>query len=79
MSLQNEIEVDARGRTTLKKAGAEEGRYRVTRFEDGSLRLDPLVTHTRAEILALSSPTVLKKHEDARAGRTEFVESPELP
>lgn len=79
MSLQQEVEVDARGRTSLKKVGVAEGRYRVTPLEDGSLRLDPLVTHTRAELLALSSPAVLKKHEDARAGRTEFVEIDDLP
>lgn len=62
-----EIEVDDRGRASLKTAGFAPGRYRVTRLEN-TFELAPVRSYTDAELLALSSPDIQKLHSDYQAG-----------
>lgn len=73
-----EIDVDPRGRASLKSAGVAPGRYRITQIED-SFKLTPVTSYTQAELLALNDDVIQKAHRDARDGVTEFVTSDELP
>jgi hypothetical protein len=74
-----EAEVDARGRVSLGKAGAEPGRrYRVERNIDGVLLLIPVVSIPEREMIVWRNPaiaeSILRGLDEADAGQT--VERP---
>ncbi len=74
-----EAEVDARGRVSLGKAGAEPGRrYRVERNIDGVLLLIPVVSIPEREMIVWRNPAIaeaiLRGLDEAEAGQT--VERP---
>lgn len=74
-----EAEVDARGRVSLGKAGAEPGRrYRVERNIDGVLLLIPVVSIPEREMIVWRHPeiakSILRGLDEAEAGQT--VERP---
>lgn len=74
-----ETEVDARGRVSLGKAGAEPGRrYRVERNIDGVLLLIPVVSIPEREMIVWRHPeiaeSILRGLAEAEAGQT--VERP---
>jgi hypothetical protein len=76
-----EAEVDARGRVSLGKAGAEPGRrYRVERNIDGVLLLIPVVSIPEREMIVWRHPeiaeSILRGLDEANAGQT--VERPGL-
>ncbi len=73
-----EIEVDKRGRASLKAAGITQGRYRVTRM-DHHYVLEPVISYTEAELAALQDEKVRAAHQAAERGETEFSSSAELP
>jgi hypothetical protein len=70
-----EAEVDARGRVSLGKAGAEPGRrYRVERNIDGVLLLIPVVSIPEREMIVWRNPelaaSVREGIAQAEAGQT---------
>jgi hypothetical protein len=70
-----EAEVDARGRVSLGKAGAEPGRrYRVERNIDGVLLLIPVVSIPEREMVVWRHPELASSIRDgiaqAEAGQT---------
>jgi hypothetical protein len=74
-----ETEVDARGRVSLGKAGAEPGRrYRVERNIDGVLLLTPVVSIPEREMIVWRNTaiaeSILRGLDEAGAGLT--VERP---
>ena len=73
-----EIEVDARGRASLKSAGVAQGRYRVSAI-GSSIKLEPVLSYTRAEILALSDPEVRAAHDRFREDPESFTPADDLP
>ena len=73
-----EIDVDNRGRASLKSAGVKPGRYRVSRVAD-SFTFEPVESYTSAELLALSDPKVLAAHLVAREASERFTPADDLP
>lgn len=74
-----EIEVDDRGRVSLKKAGVAPGRYRVTVEYNGSVRMDPVSSYTQAEVSALTDSHVRDKFSALQAGQLQTVQSQNRP
>lgn len=75
----SEIDVDPRGRASMKSAGVQPGRYRVTVEESGSVTLDPVRSFTRAELLALNDEQVRAKFSALHRGELETVTSNKRP
>lgn len=74
-----EIDVDDRGRASLKSAGVAPGRYRVAPLTAGAFKLDRVTSYTEAELLALSDPAVIEAHSAARATPERFTPADDLP
>lgn len=75
-----EAEVDARGRVSLGRAGAEPGRrYRVERNVDGVLLLIPVVSIPEREMIVWRTPElaaeIRESLEAAERGETEDLGS----
>lgn len=73
-----EVEVDQRGRTSLKSAGIQPGRYRVT-TTGTTIQLEPVTSYTRAELLALQDPEVKAAHQNHAQHPERATEDPNLP
>ncbi|MFK4761704.1 hypothetical protein ACI3KS_12275 [Microbacterium sp. ZW T5_45] len=73
-----EIDVDDRGRASLKSAGVAPGRYRVSRTAD-VFKLEPVRSFTTAELLALSDPAVIAAHRAIRETPEQFTPADDLP
>lgn len=73
-----EIEVDDRGRASLRGAGIAPGRYRVTQVGD-AFKLERIKSYTDAELLALSDPEVLAAHQTIRSNPEQYTPADDLP
>lgn len=73
-----EIDVDERGRASLKSAGVAPGRYRVSRVAD-AFKLEPVTSFTNAELLALSDSEILAAHRAIRDTPERFTPASDLP
>lgn len=73
-----EIEIDERGRASLKGAGLRPGRYRVT-SAGGAATLERVVSYTETELLALRDGQVAAVHEAFANGSLETVTPDDLP
>ncbi|MDO9063203.1 MAG: hypothetical protein Q7U41_01415 [Microbacterium sp.] len=73
-----EIDVDERGRASLKSAGVAPGRYRVSRSGD-AFRFEAVKSYTAAELLALSDPTVIAAHQAVRDTPERYSPADDLP
>lgn len=73
-----EIDVDERGRASLKSAGVAPGRYRVSRVAN-AFKFEPVKSYTEGELLALSDPIVLAAHERIRENPDQFTPADDLP
>jgi hypothetical protein len=73
-----EIDVDDRGRASLKSAGVSPGRYRVSQIAD-AFKLEPVRSYTTAEILALNDPRILEAHKSIREQPERFSPADDLP
>jgi len=73
-----EIEIDERGRASLKGAGLQPGRYRVI-SAGGAATLERLVSYTETELLALRSERIAAVHEAIDNGTLETVIPDDLP
>jgi len=73
-----EIDVDERGRASLKSAGVAPGRYRVSRSAD-AFKLEPVKSYTAAELLALSDPAVIAADQAVRENPERYTPADDLP
>lgn len=73
-----EIDVDDRGRASLKSAGVAPGRYRVSRTA-AAIKLELVSSYTAAELLALSDPDLIEAHQIARQHPERFTPADDLP
>ncbi|MDD7963091.1 hypothetical protein [Microbacterium thalli] len=73
-----EIDVDERGRASLKSAGVAPGRYRVSRNAD-AFKFEPVKSYTTAELLALSDPVVIAAHKAVRETPELYTPADDLP
>lgn len=73
-----EVEVDSRGRVSLKSTGLAPGRYRVT-VAGNSATLDRVFSYTETELLALQSSKVAEARKDYRNGTLKTVTPKDLP
>jgi len=73
-----EIDVDDRGRASLKSAGVAPGRYRVSRVED-VFKLEPVRSYTEAELLALGDPHVIAAHQSIQQTPERYTPADDLP
>lgn len=73
-----EIDVDERGRASLKSAGVAPGRYRVSQSA-AAFKLEPVRSYTAAELMALSDPHVIEAHQIARQHPERFTPASDLP
>lgn len=73
-----EIDVDDRGRASLKSAGVAPGRYRVSRTA-AAIKLELVSSYTAAELLALSDPHLIEAHQIARQYPERFTPADDLP
>lgn len=73
-----EIDVDDRGRASLKSAGVAAGRYRVSR-EANAFKLEPVISYTSAELLALGDPHVIAAHQLIHDAPERYTAADDLP
>lgn len=73
-----EIEVDDRGRASLRGAGIAPGRYRVSRAGD-AFKLERVKSYTDAELFALSDPEVIEAHQSIRNHPDQYSPADDLP
>ncbi len=73
-----EIDVDTRGRASLKAAGVSAGRYRVSRIED-AFKLEPVRSYTATELLALNDSVIRAKHQKMHDSPELFSPASDLP
>lgn len=74
-TVQSEVDVDDRGRVSLKRLGVPAGRYRVTTHADGTFTLTPVHSYTAAELAALADPTTHKRCEEVLDGTAAVVDA----
>lgn len=73
-----EIEIDPRGRTSLKSAGLAPGRYRVTATENAAT-FERVVSYTETELLALQDSKVAADRQAFHEGTLKMVRPDDLP
>jgi hypothetical protein len=73
-----EIEVDERGRASLKSAGVAPGRYRVSQVAD-AFKLELVKSYTATELLALNDQQVREAHQAMREAPERFTPAADLP
>lgn len=73
-----EIDVDERGRASLKSAGVPPGRYRISKAAD-AFKIEPVNSYTTGELLALSDPQVLAAHQAIQDTPERFTPAEDLP
>lgn len=61
------IELDPRGRVSLKKLAGSHDRYLASRYDDGTIVLEPAAVVTEAQARYLASPHVADALEAAMA------------
>lgn len=74
-----EIDVDDRGRASLKSGGVAPGRYRLAALSSSAFKLDRVTSYTEAELLALSDPTIIEAHAAARKTPERYTPADDLP
>lgn len=71
--MEKTIAVDSRGRTNLGKA-AQQGTYRLTKNDDGSILLEPVRALTKTEIALLAAhPNITESLIAAQDGTAKGV------
>lgn len=74
-----EIDIDDRGRTSLKAAGVKPGRYRITTRNEETFVLEVVQSFTRTEMAVLADPEVRAAHQAIKDSPELFSPSPDLP
>lgn len=73
-----EIDVDERGRASLKSGGVAAGRYRISALP-GAFKLERVQSHTAAELLALGDSDIVAAHRAMRSSPELFTPAEDLP
>lgn len=73
-----EIEIDDRGRTSLKSAGLAPGRYRVIASANAAT-FERVISYTETELLALQDGKVAAAHQALADGTLKTVSPDDLP
>lgn len=73
-----EVDVDERGRASLKSAGVQPGRYRVS-TNAGAFKFEPVKSYTAAELLALGDSEVIAAHRAVRETPELYTPADDLP
>lgn len=76
--VHTEIEIDSRGRASLKSTGLTPGRYRVVVSENAAT-MTRVESYTETEILALQDAKIAAAHRAFHAGTTKTVSPDDLP
>ena len=76
--MATEIEVDDRGRASLRGAGIAPGRYRISQVGN-AFKLEKVTSYTDAELLALSDQEVIAAHRNIRTHPEHYTPADDLP